>query len=355
MGDPYDTGSPVVNRMCRLQFTGNVIPVAWYRTIRKETGKPNLNAIIILADIVYWYRPVELRDEATGQLRGFQKKFRADLLQRSYQQIADQFGLSKRDATRAVVELEKLGVVRRVFRTVSKGGQQTSNVLFLALDVDRLLELTYPEKEENCEAGAVCGGSRQNWREVPPEPEGAPAGTGGRVPPEMEGGAARISGRHPPESEGGNAENGETYTENTCRDYGRDFSIRSYRFLEERIKRQIGYEALKLDHPCDDRIDEILGLILDVQTSSAHTIRVNREEKPVEVVKAQFAKLNQFHVEFVLQNMDGSSTKARNIRALLLTALYNAVLTISSYYGNLYQYHQSQVQEKTGEEEGNDF
>ena len=65
MSNLFDTGSETVNRMCRLQFTGNVIPSTWYHTIKKETGKPNLNAIIILADIVYWYRPMEIRDEAT--------------------------------------------------------------------------------------------------------------------------------------------------------------------------------------------------------------------------------------------------------------------------------------------------
>ena len=35
------------------------------------------------------------------------------------------------------------------------------------------------------------------------------------------------------------------------------------------------------------------GLIVDVMTSSAEVIRVNREEKPANVVKAQFAKLTK--------------------------------------------------------------
>ena len=76
MANPFhSTGSPIVDRMCRLQFTGNVIPAAWYRTITRDNGKPNLTAIIILSDVVYWYRPVEIRDELTGQLCGFRKKF----------------------------------------------------------------------------------------------------------------------------------------------------------------------------------------------------------------------------------------------------------------------------------------
>ena len=84
MANPFhSTGSPIVDRMCRLQFTGNVIPAAWYRTIIRDNGKPNLTAIIILSDVVYWYRPVEIRDELTGQLCGFKKKFKADILQRN--------------------------------------------------------------------------------------------------------------------------------------------------------------------------------------------------------------------------------------------------------------------------------
>ena len=95
-----------------------------------------------MADIVYWYRPTEVRDEMTGELVGLKKKFHADLLQRSYQQIADQFGITKRDATNAVVELEKMKVIRRVFRTLHVNGQQVPNVLFLDLNVD-ILEAHY--------------------------------------------------------------------------------------------------------------------------------------------------------------------------------------------------------------------
>lgn len=91
----------------------------------RDTGKPYLIAIVILSDIVYWYRAGRGTDEGSGQLLGYRKRFKADLLQRSYQQMADQFGITKRDATNAVVELEKLGVVRRVFRTLTSNGQST--------------------------------------------------------------------------------------------------------------------------------------------------------------------------------------------------------------------------------------
>lgn len=333
MCNPFDTGSPTVDRMCRLQFTGNVIPSSWYHTIKKETGKPNLNAIIILADIVYWYRPVEIRDEATGQLCGFKKKFQADILQRNYQQIAEQFGISKRDATNAIVELEKLGVVRRVFRTVSIKGQLYSNVMFLNLDVDELIRLTYPDTLD-----------------LKPEKEGCRGyhSFEGQGAPKKETGVTKISERVSQKWERPVPKTGETYTKITYKDYKKEFPLQSYQETEEQVKEQIDYSILKLDHIHDERIEELVGLIVDVLTSVAEKIRVNKEEKPAEVVKAQFRKLRKEHVEFVLLSMDSNTTKARNIRAVLITALYNAVNTMGSYYGNLVRYHMEE--ERRGEE-----
>lgn len=320
MKSPFETGSPTVDRMSRLQISGNVIPISWYQTIRKPTGKPNLTAIVILADIVYWYRAVEVRDEMTGQLIGLKKKFRSDILQRSYQQLAEQFGITKRDATNAIVELEKLGVVRRIFRMKEINGQMYSNVLFLELDVDILEKLTYPEQAE----------------EEAPEAKGrCPPG----VSPKSGRGVTEIGERVSPKSEGGITEMRETYTKNTTKEYSTKNSYLSYPETEELVKEQISYAALKHDYPYDDRIDELLGIMVEVLGSGAEVIRVNREDKPAEVVKAQFQKIGKQHIEFVLHCMNESSTRARNIRALLITALYNSVNTISSYYGNLVQYH----------------
>nr|WP_232204056.1 hypothetical protein [Atopobium sp. oral taxon 810] len=42
-----------------------------------------LDSALILADIVYWYRVTEVRDEQSGEVVGMRKKFRADMLQRN--------------------------------------------------------------------------------------------------------------------------------------------------------------------------------------------------------------------------------------------------------------------------------
>ena len=86
MDSAYSTGNRIVDESATLNITGNVIPHIWYKTIVKESGKPYLTAIVILADIVYWYKPTEVRDERTGQIVAFKKRFSADLLQRNYQQ-----------------------------------------------------------------------------------------------------------------------------------------------------------------------------------------------------------------------------------------------------------------------------
>lgn len=142
----YGSGNETVDRMTNFGITGNVIPHAWYRTIVKDNGRPHLLAIELLADIVYWYRPQEIRDEHTGHLLRYQKKFSGDMLQKSYDQYAAFFGEKKRIIKEAMDVLVKLGVVKRQLRTIETDSMKLPNIMFLDLDVDRLFALTYPEE-----------------------------------------------------------------------------------------------------------------------------------------------------------------------------------------------------------------
>lgn len=139
------SGNEIVDMVGRISITGNIIPQIWYKTITHPSGKPYLEAIVILSDIVYWYRPTEVRDERTGEVIAYRKRFKADLLQRSYADLAQQFGISKREATNAVVALEKIGVVRRHLSTIDVNGTKMANVLFLELVPKALLALTCGE------------------------------------------------------------------------------------------------------------------------------------------------------------------------------------------------------------------
>ena len=145
------TGNDTVNKMHELNITGNVIPQNWYRTIVKDNGKPYLQAIVILSDLVYWYKPIEIRDEQTGNIIGYKKKFKADKLQRTYNSLAEQFGLSKNDVINAVKFLEQIGVIKREFRTIKCGDVVCNNVLFIEVVPERIGDLTYKSMDSSPE------------------------------------------------------------------------------------------------------------------------------------------------------------------------------------------------------------
>src|SRR5687767_9024959 len=101
----------VVAEIGRISFTGDIIPSSWYQHIKRPNGRPCLEAVVILAEIIYWYRPREERDEVTGQVKAITRKFRRDKLQRTYQQLADKFGFSKEVAKDACHLLSKMGLI----------------------------------------------------------------------------------------------------------------------------------------------------------------------------------------------------------------------------------------------------
>ena len=61
----------IVLEMKNLNIEGNVIDNGWIENLRYDNGKPNMNAIMILSEIVYWYKPTLVRDEITGEVNGF--------------------------------------------------------------------------------------------------------------------------------------------------------------------------------------------------------------------------------------------------------------------------------------------
>jgi hypothetical protein len=81
-----------------------------------------------------------------------------------------------------------------------------------------------------------------------------------------------------------------------------------------------------------ERLDEIVELIVDILCSGKRRVRIGGEDKSAEVVKRTLLKLDSSHVEYVFDCLDKNTTKIRNIKQYLLTALYNAPATIGHYY-----------------------
>ena len=103
------------------------------------------------------------------------------------------------------------------------------------------------------------------------------------------------------------------------------------RECREEIKESIEYNALRTEYRIDE-LEEIVDLMTDVLCSTRPTLRIGGEELSTEVVKARFWRLDQSHIEYVLDRMKATTTKIRNIRGYLLTALYNAPTTIGHHF-----------------------
>ena len=102
------------------------------------------------------------------------------------------------------------------------------------------------------------------------------------------------------------------------------------------ILENIDYDVLAGD-PCVDRelLDEIAQLVQETVCSTRSRIRVAGNDYPAEVVRSKLLKLNSEHIRFVTDCLKQNTTRIRNIRQYLLTALFNAPSTMSSYYAAL--------------------
>ena len=90
----------------------------------------------------------------------------------------------------------------------------------------------------------------------------------------------------------------------------------SYRnYLNSQLDMEIMYERYPYDR---ETLDAIMDLMLDVVCSKRRTIRIAGDDKPVNVVKSQFLKINSMHLEYVMDCMKKNPAKVRNIKQYLL-------------------------------------
>lgn len=154
-GYSIDNNNTVI-RMGTVQITGNIISLEWFKHLRLKNGKTDNIAIVILSDIVYWYRPIEVRDEKTGALIGYRKKFAADKLQREYDGFADLYGYTKDQARDALKRLESIGLIDLELRHPVIDGVKYGNLLYIGLNVDKLIAISTPLSDSlpiGCEDG----------------------------------------------------------------------------------------------------------------------------------------------------------------------------------------------------------
>ena len=118
-----------------------------------------------------------------------------------------------------------------------------------------------------------------------------------------------------------------------------DDPMRIRKQYEDYLMEKLRIDVLIQNNPCDvGRINEIFNLMLDVLCSTAKTIRISGDDKPIDVVRAQFMKIDSGHMEYILDCFKHQITDIRNVKQYLLATIYNAPLTIDHYYTSKVNY-----------------
>ena len=167
-------------------------------------------------------------------------------------------------------------------------------------------------------------------------------------------GEVKITDQEPLKSRSNNTENNNTERSDTDsfpftsfrEDHGRETKRNDVNHREryrEILSENISYEILLQDYPLDrDILTEILELMVDTVCTTRSTVRISGDDKPAEVVKSQFLKLDSEHIRFAMDGLKDNTTRIRNMRQYLLATLYNAPLTIGNYYRSLVSHDMSE-------------
>lgn len=97
------------------------------------------------------------------------------------------------------------------------------------------------------------------------------------------------------------------------------------------VMENISFDQLVEEYGQED-VEGVTDLITDILTSTQPTVRIGKEDFPTAVVQARFRRLDETHIQYVFDSLSRNTTKVRNIRAYLLTSLYNAPATIGQFY-----------------------
>ena len=111
--------------------------------------------------------------------------------------------------------------------------------------------------------------------------------------------------------------------------------MKNRELLEEYFSRSLEMDLLLRLYPDDeDTLYQIVNLLVDTCATNRKLLHIAGDDKPAEVVRSRFMKLNADHIKFVLKCLAENSSPIRNMKQYLLASLYNATTTMQLYYQN---------------------
>ena len=111
--------------------------------------------------------------------------------------------------------------------------------------------------------------------------------------------------------------------------------MKNRELFEEYFSCSLEIDLLLRLYPDDeDTLYQIVDLLVDTCATNRKTLRIAGDDKPAEVVRSRFMKLNADHIHFVLKCLAENSSPIRNMKQYLLASLYNAPTTMQLSYQN---------------------
>ena len=111
--------------------------------------------------------------------------------------------------------------------------------------------------------------------------------------------------------------------------------MKNRELLEEYFSRSLEMDLLLRLYPDDEEtLYQIVNLLVDTCATNRKLLHIAGDDKPAEVVRSRFMKLNADHIRFVLKCLAENSSPIRNMKQYLLASLYNAPTTMQLSYQN---------------------
>ena len=111
--------------------------------------------------------------------------------------------------------------------------------------------------------------------------------------------------------------------------------MKNRELLEEYFSHSLEIDLLLRLYPDDeDTLYQIVNLLVDTCATKRKMLHIAGDDKPAEVVRSRFMKLNADHIRFVLKCLAENSSPIRNMKQYLLASLYNAPTTMQLSYQN---------------------
>ena len=126
------------------------------------------------------------------------------------------------------------------------------------------------------------------------------------------------------------------YTDNNYTDISYTDSTINYDRAVEEIEEQIEADLIDKDA---DVVKEIVMIMADVMCGTSPSVKISGEDVPREVVVSHYRKLNSEHITFVIDCLEDSTKRIRNVKSYLTSALFNAPVTMASSVTAQYNYN----------------